>query len=720
MLFRSVAIRIRAGLVALLVGGLLSGGLVACGDDDAGAEHVIVPEGKADDYFAKTAQEYVVQGTSQVTLEPDYAGTAEADRLARARELVGYKHVVIEWFLNSYLIDKSDHNANEDYGGFKSMVKAGSYEDLDLHAVDELTYEFTFQMIVGGTNDLLSILPTEDATDGKQQFTLQMGRISNDEMARLEMNNEWYRRSPWSSFDPSTLDPEQLEPIVLEIWPEQRSTDAWIDYDRLYADQTLSIAVHFGWDYHAEYHLEHSESLYNWLVDTMGFESPVGAYEEYRRTSGPLTRTFEADGQEITARIWLYWGQPGTDTDPDTASGGITLEEDMRHSFANREVIIYSGHSGYLYGFALANWRTTAEGDLDDSEVPGLDMPADTYQLVVAEGCDTYAMGEAFWQNPNKADHENLDVITTTSFSNASSPAVVQDILRALVPRSGEHEPVTYGALLRDLDTNSYWFNTMYGVHGIDDNPALHPYADLGTLCQVCERDSQCGGVGNQCSRLNDDEKVCTAFCTDDRGCPAGYACVASASGWTIQSRQCVPRNRTCLSEPEPTGPAVILNEVLADPPMELAGDANGDGVRSFADDEFVELVNVSDQAVELQGWTLSDGVRVRHTFGAVSLAPGQALVVFGGGDPATFTLAPAAEGALVFVAEGGLGLTNTGDTVTLADAGGDTVDRLAYDGEGGNDRALCRATDADPEASFIPHPGQAFSPGTRQDGSAF
>jgi len=696
----------------LLVG---AASLAGCRSGAGSEEHVIVPEGKADDYFSMSAQEYVVQGVSQVTLEPEYATASEEQRLARAKELVGLKHVVIEWFLNSYLIDKSEHDGNQDYGGFKSMVKAGSYEDLDLHPVDDLTYAFTFQMTVGGQTDLLSVLPTEDATDGRKRFTLQMGRISNTQMAELEINNEWYRSYPWSEFDPSKLSPDQLESLDLYIWPEVRSSDAWIDYNALFADGVVTIAVHFGWDYHAEYHLKHSRAFYDWLTGTMGFESPVSSYDEYTRTSGPLTKTFEANGKTVRAEISLYWGKPGTDTDPDTSAGGIVLEQDMRESLRTKEVIIYSGHSGYLYGFALANWRRTDEGDLDDSEVPGLDMPPGVYQLVVAEGCDTYAMGEAFFHNPNKADHHNLDIITTTSFSNASTPEVVEDVIRALIPRYGAQKPVTYGELLRDLDTNSYWFNTMYGVHGIDDNPALHPYADLTTLCQPCSRDSQCGGLGNQCSRISDQEKVCTAFCTDDRGCPDGYACLASASGYTIRSRQCVPVSRTCEAPPHPTGPTVILNEVLADPPMGIEGDSNGDGERSYVEDEFVEIVNISDAPVSLAGWTISDGVMVRFEFSSVTLQPGQYAVVFGGGDPARFHLAPEADSAVVLASSGGLGLTNTGDTVILADASGNTVDQLIYGSEGGNDRSLVRAVDGDPEASFIPHPGTAFSPGTPQ-----
>jgi len=702
-------------LMVGLVGGV--GSMIGCSTSSGEEEFIIIPEGKADDFFAMSAQEYVMEGTSKVTLEASYAGASAEDRLARAKELIGYKHIVIEWFLNVYLIDKSDHDDNEDYGGFKSIVKAGSYEDMNITEVDELNFEFKFQMIVGGANDLMTLIPSQDAGDGKRKFTLQMGIVTNEYMDNLEFNSEWYRSSRWSDWTPIGKDPEDLEPIELTMWPETRSVDAWIDYNALFADGRISIDVHFGWDYHGEYHLKHSKAFYEWLTTMMGFASPVDSYDLYTRTSGPLTKTFTANGREINAEIRLYWGKPGTETDPDTAAGGIALEDDMRESFRSRDVIIYSGHSGFLYGFALANWRTTDEGDLDDSEVAGLDMPT-TYQLVVAEGCDTYAIGEAFWSNPAKPNHSNLDIITTTSFSNASTPEVVQDVIRALVPRTGDLEPQTYGELLKDLDTNSYWFNTMYGVHGIDDNPRLHPYADLTVLCQACEYSSQCGGEGNQCTRLNDTEKICTAFCTDDSGCPEGFSCLKSAQSYYVTSKQCVPNTRSCEQGPDITGPSVIINEVLADPPMDLPGDANGDGVRSFSDDEFVELVNVSTEDVDLSGYTISDGLRVRFTFGAGTILPaGGVAVVFGGGDVSNFVVATT---GAIFACDAGFGLTNTGDSVTLADAAGDVVDQMSYGSEGGYDRSLTRAVDGDPESTFIAHPDLEFSPGFKSNGEDF
>ena len=58
-------------------------GLARCAKNPAEDENFIVPPGKADDYFSMTAQEYVVEGTSTVTLESHYANETEDIRMAR-------------------------------------------------------------------------------------------------------------------------------------------------------------------------------------------------------------------------------------------------------------------------------------------------------------------------------------------------------------------------------------------------------------------------------------------------------------------------------------------------------------------------------------------------------------------------------------------------------------------------------------------------------------
>ena len=463
------------------------------------------------------------------------------------------------WFLNVFLIEKKADDANHGYGGYHALVREGSYKtaDITVSADDPLTYTFGLTFEMGGEEDLLTNIKELEQVDGETyRFTLAMARVPNGDLAKLDINGEWYRS--YSSWSPEGKAAEDLEHIELTVRPEESSGDGYFDYAALFADGRVPVGVHFGWDYHKDYHLRHSEALYGWLLGR-GFESPVASYADYvpggPEHSGPLTRTIDAGGKSVVVEVSLFWGKPGSVTDPDSAAGGIVLENDMRDSFAEREIIAYSGHSGPFYGFALANWRKTDEGDLDDAEIPGLEMPADVYQIVLAEGCDTYGIGEAFWHNPAKADRHDLDVITTTAPSNASTPSTVQDFLLAMVgtDTKGRHVPRRVDELLRDLDGNSYWFHTMYGVHGVDDNPRRHPYAQEDLVCEAgCESIEDCGGIGNRCVALRAaDPKVCTFECAADDGCPDGFSCERVASSGSMQHTfACVPRSQRCGEEP--------------------------------------------------------------------------------------------------------------------------------------------------------------------------
>lgn len=181
---------------------------------------------------------------------------------------------------------------------------------------------------------------------------------------------------------------------------------------------------------------------------------------------------------------------------------------------------------------------------------------------------------------------------------------------------------------------------------------------------------------------------------------------------------------------------ALILNEILADPPDGAAGDANHDGTRSSAQDEFIELVNASSFDLNIGGYQLttrgsSGADTVRHTFAAdTTVAPGTSIVVFGGAQGATFDPAhPAFAAALVLNASsGGLSLTNGGSVVKLLDPSGATVEQLAYgnagEPDGDRNQSLTRAPDV--TGDFTAHEtasgsgGRLFSPGTRVDASPF
>ncbi|MBK9032338.1 MAG: lamin tail domain-containing protein [Myxococcales bacterium] len=161
-------------------------------------------------------------------------------------------------------------------------------------------------------------------------------------------------------------------------------------------------------------------------------------------------------------------------------------------------------------------------------------------------------------------------------------------------------------------------------------------------------------------------------------------------------------------------GVGLIINEVLADPPADF--DANGDGVFSTRGDELIELVNVSDTALDLSGVTIADAVAVRATLAdGTRLSPGQALVVFGGS-------APALPGVIT-VATAGLYLNNSGDEVFVRRTDGELLAELRFGAEGGLDQSLVRQRDGDPASPFVGHRTVATapaSPGLRSDGAPF
>ena len=178
---------------------------------------------------------------------------------------------------------------------------------------------------------------------------------------------------------------------------------------------------------------------------------------------------------------------------------------------------------------------------------------------------------------------------------------------------------------------------------------------------------------------------------------------------------------------PTPTG--WIINEIHADPASDSScpgfglpdgcGDANGDGVQDFSDDEFVEIANTTGSPVDISGWTLSDGFGVRHVFpGGTVVADGCVVVVFGGGP-----LVGVFGGAVVQEAStGALGLNNSGDTVTVRDTSANLMATETYGSEGGDNQALTR--DPDLTGAFVKHTtaeaGVLFSPGTLSDGTLF
>jgi Lamin Tail Domain/IPT/TIG domain len=171
----------------------------------------------------------------------------------------------------------------------------------------------------------------------------------------------------------------------------------------------------------------------------------------------------------------------------------------------------------------------------------------------------------------------------------------------------------------------------------------------------------------------------------------------------------------------------LVVNEFLADPADGSAGDANGDGTRSSAGDEFVEIVNRTSQPIDISGYRLSDSDSVRHIFPKGTVVPPfEAAVVFGGGKP-TGRFGNVAANKLVFTASsGGLSLNNGGDRIKLEDASGGVLQDIVFgQREGGANQSINRSPDFD-GATFGLHTLVAkdqtllFSPGQTAFGKPF
>ncbi len=169
-------------------------------------------------------------------------------------------------------------------------------------------------------------------------------------------------------------------------------------------------------------------------------------------------------------------------------------------------------------------------------------------------------------------------------------------------------------------------------------------------------------------------------------------------------------------SVPTPLPVLITLNEIHADPHPD-EGDANRDGVRDSGEDEFLEFVNLSGRPVDISGWTVYDGVKLRHTIPSGTVLEDHCpLVLFGGGTPS------GSFGGGVVQTAGYLALNNDGDTIILYDDQGKVRAAYTYGSEGGKDQSLTRYPDL--AGAFVKHTDaeedRLFSPGVQTNGAPF
>ena len=157
----------------------------------------------------------------------------------------------------------------------------------------------------------------------------------------------------------------------------------------------------------------------------------------------------------------------------------------------------------------------------------------------------------------------------------------------------------------------------------------------------------------------------------------------------------------------------IVINEVHYNPANSIAGDANGDGVRSSSHDEFIELVNTDADSINLKGFTLHDAGGVIFTLPEIKLGAYQSLVIFGGGSPSPISN--------VKILTNALSLNNANNSVFIKNATGTTLDSMSYKTNDGVGVSMVRSPEL--SGSFVAHNtlnSALFSPGKTFENNDF
>ncbi|TNF24291.1 MAG: hypothetical protein EP329_25195 [Deltaproteobacteria bacterium] len=498
---------------------------------DDGAAEAVLP-GKADNYLSPTSREYKVWGDGQITLDREAFVDAErSQQEAEVRNIVGYRVKAYTYYVNAYLTDKGHGASNADYGGFGGFVR-GTTSDFIVEPVDDegLNWIFLWEVEMGGPRDLLSEVPKVKGDDGTEYVIVKMPKLTASQLQ--------YGSFP-KDFDPATYTGE-MEELQVIIEPTDESFDGYPEYDQLFDDGLLDVVIVVGGDYNdARYDIQQTEDIFGWLKSA-GYTHEATQYTDLKLDSAPFKKSMKVNGHEVAVEITLVWG----DIVP-IADIGL-LRQRIIEAYENADIVIYNGHAGEDPDYSGVVYHYNPRHAISATQLGQLDLP-DRYQIYLFNGCKTYAAyPEAVMANTVKTT-KTVDIVSTVNFSWLSQQTfTTSGFIRELLALSGgTHDPRTWREVLTSVNARAN-YNVYYGVHGIDDNPHMNPYADPASLCASCSSDNDCPGAGNLCVKLADGGKHCAAECTADDGCPDGYVCGEIAIGYRITGHQCLPKSYRC------------------------------------------------------------------------------------------------------------------------------------------------------------------------------
>ena len=467
---------------------------------------------KADNYISTNAREFMLTGEAQVTLPADFDELDSEAHSVKLAQLAQSRLTAVNRAIKSH-IEKVVREANGTGTGkdasFFTYFKRNSAEAEKAQVYSDGTARFPFNIEFVGSPHIMSKLAPGNAT--RRTFDVDIDSLYDDEKER----------------------------ITVEVQGSE-SRDAFPRYNALFADGVFDMAIHFGGDYNSD---RHDLETVRWTVEHLlekGWENrSVSSFDDLKLDSPPFTRTITVEGEEIEVKVYLYHA------DMVPADQEEELSKVMKESFAERDVVIYSGHAGEGAGFLL-DYHPRYE--LKASEFAGLPL-ADKYQIYVFDGCQTYrTYVDDMMKNPRKA-FDNLDIITTVNTTPfAVGYQLIYEFLYwfTFTDDESRHFPLSWKTILQGLNTENYR-DVHYGVHGIDGNPRLNPHAHRNILCKPCESDADCGAGGNFCLGLSGGN-ACGVACTTDSACGDGYRCarITDDPDRFYLPKQCIPRDYSC------------------------------------------------------------------------------------------------------------------------------------------------------------------------------
>jgi hypothetical protein len=385
--------------------------------------------------------------------------------------------------------------------------------------------------------------------------------------------------------------------------------------------------------------------------------------------------------------------------------GGFTISDAAQVRFTIPSgKIIPAGESAVIFGGG------TPTGDFGNAQAGGLVFSVGGAGLSLNNGGDTIILRDGLGVEIDRRDYPPGDGSANQSISR--SPDITGDFIEHSTAAGSEGRLFSPGTL-----TNGRPF--------VSDDPAITAISPGAVVAGNIDVTVIVTGIRFQNGarvRVNG-EAVATAFINESElqaVLPPSITAAAGMHSVAVENPDLALSNAIAFT----VLGAIGINEFLADPPDGIVGDANGDGSRDSSQDEFIEIVNRTAEPLHVGGFTLSDADQLRFTFPHGAVIPAlEAAVIFGGGSPRG-EFGNAKVNGLLFTAP--LSLNNGGDTITLKDGAGVTVERIAFgSGEGGANQSITRAPDIlgvafAPHSALVASQGSLFSPGALIDGTPF